>query len=90
MSALPNSTGMYRRRFMLDHSADKMLSSTLFKRNYAMLAAVFGAGFVFEIGFNSTMDKFWDSYNRGPLLDTSGENAHTRRSVNGKTFGPDT
>ncbi|RDA83571.1 hypothetical protein CP532_4758 [Ophiocordyceps camponoti-leonardi (nom. inval.)] len=65
-------------------SANRMLFSTFFKRNYAMLAAVFGAGFVFEMyiclcvsedrralligrrrGFNSTMDRFWDNYNRG-------------------------
>ncbi|PFH58748.1 hypothetical protein XA68_13286 [Ophiocordyceps unilateralis] len=46
-------------------SVGSQLYSTLFKTNYAMLAAVFGAGFVFEIGFNSTMNKFWDKYNRG-------------------------
>ncbi|KAL7799172.1 ubiquinol-cytochrome C reductase [Trichoderma ceciliae] len=39
--------------------------STLFRKNYTMLAAVFGAGFAWEIGFNSTMNKVWDSHNRG-------------------------
>ncbi|VUC20566.1 unnamed protein product [Clonostachys rosea] len=39
--------------------------STLFKRNYAFLAAVFGAGFAFELGFNGIMNKVWDANNRG-------------------------
>ncbi|KAL9476769.1 hypothetical protein ACSS6W_006610 [Trichoderma asperelloides] len=39
--------------------------STLFRKNYTMLATVFAAGFAWEIGFNSTMDKVWDSNNRG-------------------------
>ncbi|KFH40878.1 Cytochrome b-c1 complex subunit-like protein [Hapsidospora chrysogenum ATCC 11550] len=39
--------------------------NTVFKKNYTMLAAVFGAGFAFEIGFNSTMNKIWDANNRG-------------------------
>ncbi|TQW07077.1 ubiquinol-cytochrome C reductase, UQCRX/QCR9 like domain-containing protein [Cordyceps javanica] len=30
-----------------------------------MLAAVFTAGFAFEIGFNQTMNKVWDNNNRG-------------------------
>ncbi|KAL3961846.1 hypothetical protein ACCO45_003369 [Purpureocillium lilacinum] len=46
-------------------SLGSQLYSTLFRKNYAMLAAVFGAGFAFEIGFNSTMNKIWDSNNRG-------------------------
>ncbi|KFA64482.1 hypothetical protein S40285_01015 [Stachybotrys chlorohalonatus IBT 40285] len=37
----------------------------LFRRNYVMLTAVFGAGFFFEMGFNSTMNKVWDMNNRG-------------------------
>ncbi|KAM0255433.1 hypothetical protein ACHAQJ_005801 [Trichoderma viride] len=41
------------------------LYSTLFRKNYTMLAVVFGAGFAWEIGFNSTMNKIWDSNNRG-------------------------
>ncbi|KAM4059528.1 ubiquinol-cytochrome C reductase, UQCRX/QCR9 like domain-containing protein [Hirsutella rhossiliensis] len=30
-----------------------------------MLAAVFGAGFAFEMGFNSSMNRVWDNLNRG-------------------------
>ncbi|KAH6604734.1 hypothetical protein Trco_006441 [Trichoderma cornu-damae] len=41
------------------------LRSTLFRKNYTMLAAVFGAGFAWEIGFNSTMNKIWDNHNHG-------------------------
>ncbi|KAJ3482963.1 hypothetical protein NLG97_g7430 [Lecanicillium saksenae] len=39
--------------------------STLFRNNFTMLAAVFTAGFAFEIGFNQTMNKIWDNNNRG-------------------------
>ncbi|TQV95720.1 ubiquinol-cytochrome C reductase, UQCRX/QCR9 like domain-containing protein [Cordyceps javanica] len=39
--------------------------STLFRNNFTMLAAVFTAGFAFEIGFNQTMNKVWDNNNRG-------------------------
>ncbi|XWW92975.1 hypothetical protein V2A60_000903 [Cordyceps javanica] len=38
---------------------------TLFRNNFTMLAAVFTAGFAFEIGFNQTMNKVWDNNNRG-------------------------
>ncbi|KAI6785960.1 uncharacterized protein J7T54_006299 [Emericellopsis cladophorae] len=41
------------------------LYSVLFKKNYAMLATVFGAGFAFEMGFNTGMNKLWDHHNRG-------------------------
>ncbi|KAL7936810.1 ubiquinol-cytochrome C reductase [Trichoderma chlorosporum] len=46
-------------------SLAQSLYSTLFRKNYTMLAAVFGAGFAWEIGFNATMNKIWDSNNRG-------------------------
>ncbi|KAG6004190.1 hypothetical protein E4U21_001331 [Claviceps maximensis] len=39
--------------------------SALFRKNYAMLAAVFGAGFAFEVGFNNGINKWWDNHNRG-------------------------
>ncbi|KAL2105492.1 hypothetical protein VUR80DRAFT_8295 [Thermomyces stellatus] len=39
--------------------------SAVFKRNSTMLAAVFGAGFAWEIGFNRGMDRLWDHWNRG-------------------------
>ncbi|ROT40051.1 hypothetical protein SODALDRAFT_332210 [Sodiomyces alkalinus F11] len=39
--------------------------SALFKNNYSMLAFVFGAGFAFEIGFNSAADKYWNHLNKG-------------------------
>ncbi|PKK48474.1 hypothetical protein CI102_6721, partial [Trichoderma harzianum] len=38
---------------------------TVFRKNFTMLAAVFGAGFAWEIGFNATMNNIWDSNNRG-------------------------
>lgn len=41
------------------------LYSSLFKSNYLMLATVFTAGFAWEVGFNNTMNKIWDSHNRG-------------------------
>ncbi|PHH89808.1 hypothetical protein CDD83_5214 [Cordyceps sp. RAO-2017] len=46
-------------------SLGSQIYSTFFKKNYAMLAAVFGAGFAFEMGFNSSMNRFWDNHNRG-------------------------
>ncbi|KND90139.1 Cytochrome b-c1 complex subunit 9 [Tolypocladium ophioglossoides CBS 100239] len=46
-------------------SIGSQLYNTIFRKNYAMLAAVFGAGFAFEMGFNSGMNKIWDNYNRG-------------------------
>ncbi|ODA81957.1 hypothetical protein RJ55_00462 [Drechmeria coniospora] len=46
-------------------SIGSQLYSTIFRKNYAMLAVVFGAGFAFEMGFNSSMNKIWDNYNRG-------------------------
>ncbi|PNY28993.1 Cytochrome b-c1 complex subunit 9 [Tolypocladium capitatum] len=64
-----NSTGKSRRQSTTrpDHepNANAQLCSTIFRKNYAMLAAVFGAGFAFEMGFNSGMNKIWDNYNRG-------------------------
>ncbi|KAM3443335.1 hypothetical protein MY4824_000638 [Beauveria thailandica] len=39
--------------------------STIFRNNFTMLAAVFSAGFAFEIGFNQAMNKVWDNNNRG-------------------------
>ncbi|TWU78009.1 hypothetical protein ED733_006363 [Metarhizium rileyi] len=39
--------------------------SVLFRRNYAMLAAVFTAGLAFEVGFNNGVNKWWDNHNRG-------------------------
>ncbi|QUC18189.1 uncharacterized protein UV8b_02430 [Ustilaginoidea virens] len=52
------------------HEAVKMtiansLYSVLFRKNSVMLAAVFGAGFVFEVGFNNVVNKWWDNHNRG-------------------------
>ncbi|KAL7894749.1 ubiquinol-cytochrome C reductase [Trichoderma sp. SZMC 28014] len=61
------STGKLSRRQTndVDSHPNARLYSTLFRKNYAMLATVFAAGFAWEIGFNSTMDKIWDSNNRG-------------------------
>ncbi|KAG6096381.1 hypothetical protein E4U30_001568 [Claviceps sp. LM220 group G6] len=39
--------------------------STIFRKNYTMLVAVFGAGFAFEVGFNNGINKWWDHNNRG-------------------------
>ncbi|KAK5987325.1 Complex III subunit 9 [Cladobotryum mycophilum] len=39
--------------------------NALFKRNFAMLGVVFGAGFAFEVGFNNGMNRVWDNLNRG-------------------------
>ncbi|EQL00476.1 hypothetical protein G6O67_002488 [Ophiocordyceps sinensis] len=46
-------------------SLGSQIYSAIFRKNYAMLAAVFGAGFAFEMGFNSSMNRVWDSHNRG-------------------------
>ncbi|KJZ76632.1 hypothetical protein HIM_03968 [Hirsutella minnesotensis 3608] len=46
-------------------SLGSQIYSSIFKKNSAMLVAVFGAGFAFEMGFNSTMNKLWDNMNRG-------------------------
>merc|ERR1712098_643655 len=46
-------------------SLGSQIYATLFKKNYAMLATVFGAGFAFELGFNQGMNKLWDWNNRG-------------------------
>ncbi|PHH63818.1 hypothetical protein CDD81_5475 [Ophiocordyceps australis] len=46
-------------------SLGSQVYSIFFKYNYSMLAATFAAGFAFEIGFNSSMNKLWDNYNRG-------------------------
>ncbi|KAG5981582.1 hypothetical protein E4U55_002784 [Claviceps digitariae] len=46
-------------------TANCLLIFALFRKNYAMLAAVFGAGFVFEVGFNNGINKWWDNHNRG-------------------------
>ncbi|KAL2757120.1 hypothetical protein ACRALDRAFT_2034342 [Sodiomyces alcalophilus JCM 7366] len=45
--------------------ATRSLYTALFKNNYSMLAFVFGAGFAFEVGFNSLADKYWDHLNKG-------------------------
>ncbi|CAM1507173.1 Fc.00g068140.m01.CDS01 [Cosmosporella sp. VM-42] len=39
--------------------------NAFFRSNYSMLAVVFTAGFAWEMGFNSGMNKIWDNYNRG-------------------------
>ncbi|KAM0514618.1 hypothetical protein ACHAPE_006614 [Trichoderma viride] len=61
------STGKLPRRQTndVDSHPNTRLYSTLFRKNYTMLATIFAAGFAWEIGFNSTMDKIWDSNNRG-------------------------
>ncbi|KAK0383351.1 hypothetical protein NLU13_9264 [Sarocladium strictum] len=46
-------------------SISSQIYSTLFRKNYAMLGAVFAASFAFELGFNDGMNKIWDSINRG-------------------------
>ncbi|KAG7104136.1 Cytochrome b-c1 complex subunit 9 like protein [Verticillium longisporum] len=43
----------------------KSLYTAFFKQNFAMLGFVFGAGFAFEMGFNSLTNKYWDHLNRG-------------------------
>ncbi|KAF7553258.1 hypothetical protein G7Z17_g3782 [Cylindrodendrum hubeiense] len=43
----------------------EVVENSLFRSNYLMLAAVFTTGFAWELGFNNTMDKIWDSHNRG-------------------------
>ncbi|KFG86916.1 hypothetical protein MANI_030330 [Metarhizium anisopliae] len=45
--------------------ANTTCCSALFRKNYAMLAAVFTAGFAFEVGFNNGVNKWWDNHNRG-------------------------
>ncbi|GAB0137327.1 hypothetical protein EsDP_00005598 [Epichloe bromicola] len=51
---------VHRRAQLQDQS-----ECALFRKNYAMLAAVFGAGFAFEVGFNNGVNKWWDNHNRG-------------------------
>ncbi|KAF4122539.1 ubiquinol-cytochrome c reductase subunit 9 [Geosmithia morbida] len=46
-------------------NTNQEINSVLFKRNSLMLATVFTAGFAFDMGFNSTMNKIWDYNNRG-------------------------
>ncbi|KAF7547256.1 hypothetical protein G7046_g9059 [Stylonectria norvegica] len=46
-------------------SAANSTSNALFRSNYTMLAAIFSAGFAWEMGFNSGMNKIWDNYNKG-------------------------
>ncbi|KAL2131571.1 hypothetical protein VTI74DRAFT_4895 [Chaetomium olivicolor] len=41
------------------------LASTLFRRNYTMLAVVFAGAFAFEMGYDNMMNKIWDNHNRG-------------------------
>ncbi|EEY19878.1 predicted protein [Verticillium alfalfae VaMs.102] len=43
----------------------KLKADAFFKQNFAMLGFVFGAGFAFEMGFNSLTNKYWDHLNRG-------------------------
>ncbi|KAI0482331.1 cytochrome b-c1 complex subunit 9 [Xylariaceae sp. FL0804] len=42
-----------------------VLYNVLFRRNFQMLAVVFGAGFAFEMAFNTGMNKLWDNMNKG-------------------------
>ncbi|MCJ1394289.1 hypothetical protein MMC18_007167 [Xylographa bjoerkii] len=39
--------------------------NTIFRRNQAFLAVVFGGAFAFELGFDRTIDKIWDTTNKG-------------------------
>ncbi|MCJ1273387.1 qcr9 subunit 9 of the ubiquinol cytochrome-c reductase complex [Puttea exsequens] len=40
-------------------------SSAIFRRNQVFLVAVFGGAFIFEIGFDKGLTKWWDWNNKG-------------------------
>ncbi|KAK1769558.1 ubiquinol-cytochrome C reductase [Phialemonium atrogriseum] len=46
-------------------SATTTIYNGLFRRNWTMLGVVFASAFVFELGYNTTMNKVWDNINRG-------------------------
>ncbi|KAI6482431.1 qcr9 subunit 9 of the ubiquinol cytochrome-c reductase complex [Pyricularia oryzae] len=46
-------------------SAASSIYNLLFRRNAVMLGTVFAGAFVWEIGYNTQMNKLWDSMNRG-------------------------
>ncbi|KAI0512465.1 cytochrome b-c1 complex subunit 9 [Xylaria bambusicola] len=41
------------------------LYNALFRRNYQMLGVVFAGAFVFEMAYDTGMNKIWDNMNRG-------------------------
>ncbi|OTB02137.1 hypothetical protein M426DRAFT_206341 [Hypoxylon sp. CI-4A] len=52
--------------------------NAFFRRNWQMLGVVFGSAFAFEMAYDTTMNRVWDSLNRGI------------KSDNGRTSDPDT
>ncbi|KAI0022268.1 ubiquinol-cytochrome C reductase [Xylariomycetidae sp. FL0641] len=46
-------------------AAARPLYNSFFRRNYQMLGIVFASAFAFEMTFDTTMNKIWDSNNRG-------------------------
>ncbi|MCJ1238328.1 qcr9 subunit 9 of the ubiquinol cytochrome-c reductase complex [Varicellaria rhodocarpa] len=41
------------------------LYNTIFRKNPVFLAAVFTSAFAFEIAFDRTIEKYWDTRNKG-------------------------
>ncbi|KAL2057982.1 hypothetical protein ABVK25_001599 [Lepraria finkii] len=41
------------------------LYNSIFRRNVVFLSAVFAGAFTFEIGFDQTLNRFWDWNNQG-------------------------
>jgi len=46
-------------------SASRPIYNFLVRRNWVFVGVVFASAFAFEIGFDRTSDKIWDSINKG-------------------------
>ncbi|KAI1757304.1 cytochrome b-c1 complex subunit 9 [Xylaria castorea] len=46
-------------------AAARPLYNAFFRRNFQMLGFVFASAFVFEMAYDTGMNKLWDSINKG-------------------------
>ncbi|KAG2206880.1 cytochrome b-c1 complex subunit 9 [Mucor mucedo] len=43
----------------------RTIYNTFFKKNSVFVASIFTGAIAFEVAFDSTADKLWDSFNKG-------------------------